>query len=60
MQTNSEILRLQGLLFGFWQATEEIYYFGHIPDNAASGTVEISYKSFELHISNFEYTLTFE
>jgi hypothetical protein len=74
MQTNSEILRLHSLLFGYWQANEDIYYFGHIPDNVVEGTVEISYKKgveekrqynvrqfahgFELHISNFEYTLS--
>lgn len=74
MTINPEVLELQSRIFGFWQQDKDIYYFGHIPEKQQTGIVEITYENdkiekrqynivkytngFELHISNFEYTLS--
>jgi hypothetical protein len=73
MAITSEILNRQGLIFGFWEYNKDLYYFGHIPDEQHKGIVEITLTnnkvekmqyniveythSFELHISNLQYTL---
>ncbi|OJW34082.1 MAG: hypothetical protein BGO54_05275 [Sphingobacteriales bacterium 46-32] len=74
MKINPEVLELQRRILGFWQQSKDIYYFGHISDGQQTGMVGITYKNgkmekrqysiikyshgFELHISNFEYTLS--